>query len=369
MSRIYNNGYEIEYPNEMAYAGMPTIVSITNATEYNGASVTIMVGDEFYSEVRTIYNGRATFDISRYMQLAFLGKELGVQYGDRQVQKSELAQDVRVVVELTNSQGEGHTALDFDIKALYGYIAFGQANGGKRNRKLFANYPQTFDFYLTPNSEITISYNGGTEEEVAFANNIDKISQVSVELSRWRSVPEEAKTAVLSAKYTQMLNGDIENESVDSAYHLTIDRSKSGVFVRWIDHFGQWCYYLFRPTAQTYAVKEQRTWLNGELRDGVAPVRGVVQSSDFSQQQFSQQQTLAIGAKLVDAETFDFLLSLTNSPRVEVMQNAEAYQYDNTTAPIWERVNIVAGSYARTSAKLQDFLVTIARTPNKTQML
>lgn len=368
MSRISSyEGCQIEYPNRLAYACMPSIVKISNGGEYIGAGLTIKVGDAYYTEVRTLYNGEATFDISRYMQLAFEGKSFEFDFGtSNQVQQSNLAQDVSVVVQLSRTNGSD-TALQFNVKALLGYIAYGQTNGGVRYRKLFANYPQTFDFYCTPSTDISLVFDGGDAQVITYRNDTTRDEQLSVELSRWWSVPENARTAVLYADYTSYLNGSNVVEG-DSEYRLTIDRSKSGVFLRWLDHFGQWCYYLLRPTGSNYTTKEVRIWQNSELRDSVAPTNGVVQSGDHLQQQLSQQQTITLGAKLVDAEIFDFLLSLTASSRVEMLVNAEEYHKDNVTQPIWERVNIVAGSYARTGAPLQDFVVSIAKTANKSQL-
>lgn len=369
MSRILNNGYNIQYPNELAYAGMPVIVKISDANNYAGVGVTVKVGNNYFTETRTLFGGAATFDISRYLQMAFIGKELGVEYGGKQVAKNNLSQRVEVAVQLTTEDGSTENALSFYIRALYGYIAYGQTNGGVRYRKLFANYPQTFDFYFTPNTDISLRFDGGEAQDVNYTNDILEVEQRSVELSRWWSVPENANTAVLYAIHTTYLNGDVVIVEGESEYRLTIDRCKSGVFLRWLDHFGQWCYYLFRTTGQNFTTKEVNTWQNGELRNSAEPIDYVVKSSDFLQQQLSQQHTLSLGAKLVDADTFDFLLSLTSSPRVEMLINAEEYQDDNTTTPIWERVNIVAGSYAKTSAHLQDFVVSIARTAQKTQML
>lgn len=43
------------------------------------------------------------------------------------------------------------------------------------------------------------------------------------------------------------------------AYTLTIDRCTMGVYLRWIDHQGRYCYYLFRDqgTAAAVSVEER----------------------------------------------------------------------------------------------------------------
>ena len=142
------------------------------------------------------------------------------------------------------------------------------------------------------------------------------------------------------------------------------------MYLRWLDHFGQWCYYLFLATGRNYATSEAQTWQDSILRNELSPdENGVVLASGQLHQQLTSQESITLGAKLVDAETFDFLLSLASSPIVEVLVNAEEYVYDATTTPLWERVSIVAGSYARTGAPLQDFEISIARRAHNTQML
>lgn len=362
MSRTYKgDGYRIVYPNRLAYSGMPALVSIADATAYDGVGITIKVGEEYYSEARTLYGGSATFDISRYLQMAFLNKELAPQYGGEPIKESALGQEVSAVVQLSNASGESLTALSFDTLALFGYIAYGQVNGGARHRKLWANFPQTFDFFINNSSEIYVEFEDNYQDYNTVAWGDYK--QASVEVA----IPGTAKSAELYADGVIYLNGATEVQG-HTVYRLSVDRSKSGVYLRWIDHLGQWCYHLLRCTGNNYTTKELQTWAIGELRDGIEPTNGVLQSGDFLHQQLSRQQTISLGAKLVDADTFDYLLSLTNSPRVEMLLNAEDYQTKNAQ-PIWERVNIVAGSYARTGAPLQDFVVSIAKTANKTQML
>jgi hypothetical protein len=93
-------------------------------------------------------------------------------------------------------------------------------------------------------------------------------------------------------------------------------------------------------------------------------------ASGQAHKQMTSQETISLGARLVDAEEFDFLLSLTSSPIVEVMVNAREYLEDPYgEIPLWERVSIVGGSYARTGAPLQDFIVSIARNAHNSQML
>jgi hypothetical protein len=324
------------------------------------------VGENYYTETRTPYNGEVVFDISRHMQTAFIGRNLSPRYGDMaevQGSVSNTQYSVSVVVSLTDTSETMENALSFDINALVGYMPIGKANGGVRGRRWFVNYPQTFDFYGDEHISVSLDNTSVTIERLGEA-----IQQISVELSPyWRNVTEGAQSAVLTATDAVYLNGDVLNRGAQSAYRLTIDRCTSGVYLRWLDNFGQWCYYLFRTSGRNYATKEVQSWQDGVLRNELQPENDVY--IGHSSQQLSQQESISLGAKLVDAETFDFLLSLTNSPIVEVLTNATEYQANNSTPPLWERVSVAGGSYARTGAPLQDFAVSIIRNAQTSQML
>lgn len=372
MSRVYENGYRIEYPNVMAYSGMPMVIKVSNAGDYIGVGVTIKVGEDYHSETRTLYNGEATFDIQRYAQMAFVNKKLGYKLvSSESWQKSNLSQYLEVVVSLTDNAGATTNAASFSITALYGYIGINQSNGANvRKRKWFYHYPQSFDFYGTtisgPYLLIEVGY------EMAFVvPNSENIEQIAVVVKPdTLQIADRHRKATLIAYDTRGIHSDNVVSGVTTTYELEIDRSTSGVYLRWLDHFGQWCYYLLRPTGRNYTANEVQSWQDGILRNNLAPENGVLLQSGQMKHQYSEQESISLGAKLVDAETYDFLLTLASSPIVEVLVNAEDYvKSPSDTTPLWERVSIVAGSYARTGAPLQDFEITIARKAHNTQML
>lgn len=371
MSRIYENGYRIVYPNEMAYSGMPMIVQVSNADNYIGAGITIKVGEDYHTETRTIYNGGVTFDISRYAQMAFVGKSLAPTY-DNILTASATAQPISASLVLTDTDGNTSESIAFDILALYGYIGIQQTNGGGvRTRKWFANFPQSFDIYATPDTIVLVETEHGSLlfEDSIDAENLNAVSVALTPNNYDASYTEGERSAYIYAQPSSYLNGDSQIIG-DTTYKLSVERCKQGVYLRWLDHFGHWCYYLFRATGRNYATSEEQTWQDSILRNELAPdERGVLLASGQTNRQLASQESISLGAKLVDAETFDYLLSLASSPIVEVLANAEEYVNAPTTTPLWERVSIVAGSYARTGAPLQDFEFTIARRAHNTQML
>lgn len=368
MAVIVSSSYVVEYPESLAYAGNPLIVKVRKSTDGTkdiaGASITINVGDEYYVEERECYKNEAIFDISRYALMAFIDKKLEYEAGGCKVKISDLSQTVKVAVSLTYSDGTTTNALTTDIEALYGYITPSQVNGGNRKRKWFVNFPMTLDFYGEEGVSIYVNtYEGDDYFDVPTINGT---SQLCADISRYQ-LPDGATIAFVRSEGNSVYLEGKNIRRYDNEYKLDIDRSTSGIYLRWLNHLGQWCYYLFQVRGRNYTTKETKSWQDGILRDALTPENYVYLQSGQMKPQYSQQESISLGAKLVDEEIYDFLLTITNSPLVDVLINAESYR--NGDMPKWERVSVVPGSYARTNAHLQDFAVSINRNQQTTQML
>lgn len=362
-------GGRIEFPSEVAYCNMPMLVRVTQAEEYVGAAVTIVVNDEEYSDTRELRDGACVFDIARYAQMAFAGKSLEYDLGeyDDKAQTAPTAQEVQLFVRMTTMSGASEEAVNSVICVVNGRLAIGQSSGGTRRRRWFINLPQSFDFLSTADTDI---YLDSDDEVLEISKNetYNNYGQVYVNLSPSSDIPEPSRKAHLRAENAPLVQGSaVGVGTID--YELIVDRCTSGVYLRWLDRLGQWCYYLFRVTAQTYNTSVVQEWHDGIVRDERVAEGGVYLSSGQHHQQMSESETLSLGAKLVDAETFDYLLSLTSASLVDVMVNKERYLDGADEVAEWERVQVVGGSYARTAAPLQDFLVTIKRRAQKGQML
>lgn len=362
-------GGHIEYPNAVAYCNMPMLVRVTDAEEYVGAAVTLVVNGEYYTETRELRNGECVFDIARYAQMAFVGKS--VEYGDQQTHAriAPTSQEVEIVVRMTKGSGASEDAVRDYICVVLGRLGIGQSSGRSRTRMWWVNLPQSFDIIANPNTDVYLTQDGETQS--LSLETPDRNAQVFVDLSKHAGLASDnIRKARLFASHASIVQGG-EVIVGDCEYNLLVDRCTSGVYLRWLDNLGQWCYYLFRVTGRNYNASVEQEWLDGIVRDELVPANGLYQASGQHHQQMSEEQTISLGAKLVNAETFDYLLSLTSASLVDVMVNKEEYVADDTDtlAPQWERVQLVGGSYARTAAPLQDFQVTIKRKAQKGQML
>ena len=233
--RIFENEQcYIEYPNSIAYSGMAAIVKTYNPTCV-GVSLTMEINGEYYSEVRTPRDGDATFDISRYLQLAIEGNLLTPSYFSM-VSSSQQAYNVRVVVSFTYADGRVESALSFECWTLPGYIAHNQANGGGlRTRKWYINLPQSFDVYASDETIITLD----TEDGLRF---IDESTSAEAPYTVVTS-PLFIDTSVIASKYamlkassSEFLVGENVYSGEDTRIRLEVDRNISGVYLRWLDH-------------------------------------------------------------------------------------------------------------------------------------
>lgn len=389
MSRIYENGYIIEYPNEIAYAGMPAIVRVSQLDSfYTGASVNIKVGENYYTEARIPHDGNVVFDISRYMQMAFDGTSIGYRLGesgaqsDGYIKTSSVPRSVMVTVVFSGTTTSGNTttnyAKSFTVIALPGYMKIGDIDGSySRKRKWFYHYPMTLDFYTKDAASLKVLDDTRHILKLTNIGVSDEIRGIGVDLAEYvnpnlglKQIVEVDPAFYLTTDYTAIHPDEyLTLKQGVSRYRLEMSPCTSGIYLRWLDHFGQWCYYLFRVTGRSYGTKEMQSWQDGVLRDNMIPDRDVYIANGQAHQQMWQQEGISLGAKMVGGEEYDFLLTLTNAPIVEMLINGSDYIRDSRTTPVWERVSVVAGSYARTTANFQDFMVSITRNAQTSQML
>lgn len=58
-------------------------------------------------------------------------------------------------------------------------------------------------------------------------------------------------------------------------YTLDIDRSANGVYLRWIDQQGRYCYYLFKEIGSASTVSTSSTWERDDMNVPTAYIDGV----------------------------------------------------------------------------------------------
>ena len=383
MRRITNqSGQRVcEYPNTVHFANVPAIVRVkwaTGTAEYVPDVVTVQLADidaRIYTESRAVYNNEVVFDIRRFLQTAFVDRALDeVDYSGGMWLVNPNFQSADVVVSYKDANDNTVVVVSFTVDAVFGNIERGESTGGNLRRRWFINYPFTLDFYVKRGDAFNLIVDGVDRPGVNFAT--DEIPapsplRASGYYRRLLNVKELIdpftidKNFRLSQPFGYVTENDVESAGIVT-YDVDIDRTpadcKKGVYLRWIDNLGRFCYWLFKDLGTSDAVTGS-SFVAAELRNPLIYEDNLNRGTDV-RQSFARSKTRNLGAKSVDRETFDFLLSVVSSPFVDMFDG-----YDANDIPQWHRVNVAPGTVAKSTKPRQDFTVAIVEPTQLTQSL
>lgn len=373
MSRTLNDGVFVEYPNATHFAFVPAIVRVTGVSEQGGAKqcdVTLSINGRNYTESRETYKGACIFDIQRYLQTAFDEVDFSdIDYQAGVFAYSPLKKTVGIMV---NGTG-GHEVLDDYIDVIWGAISARESSGGNVHRKWFVNFPFTVDVLADSKTRFNMNIDNG-KKTASFGGPPSGTGPTGYRMALLDpSGPFEAFGPTFTVDNVKrsvrfditgaiILENDEERIGAMS-YTLEVDRSREGVYLRWIDRQGRYCYYLFRDLGSTAGIAALMTWERNDMAVPTAYVSGVNIGTTV-RQQFAQKTTRTLGAHLVDRETYDFLLSLARAVVVDVFDG-----YNDDDIPQWHRVNIVPASYEKTTKCFQDFIFSIEEPAQSAQLM
>jgi len=139
----------------------------------------------------------------------------------------------------------------------------------------------------------------------------------------------------------------IKDIEVYIKFELTVNKCTEGIYLRWVNKFGDFCYWLFNPHEEKNEVKDIGVNIE-EFITTTDFVNGFHVGTNHPKGK-EAQRLVTLYANLVDSETFDFLTSLAESPVVDL------YCGDGN----WVRVNIAPANVVKSNDELQDFICTL----------
>lgn len=371
MRTISSTNYTLQIPNATHYAFNPALVRViaTGATAVS-ATITVTAYDDegnarTFNETRDLFNGEATFNIARFLQIIFDGKErIFAPFDLDDICISDNVKHVTAYVVINNSNNTVTPTSPFKIDAIWGALTRGESSGGAMRRTWFVNFPFSIDFTSKYGDPVDVTVDGQPSHGVSFWDHNEEDTDgwatpylhAMIDVSRFIDPRTVDKSVHIAFPHGIVCKNDEERIGL-TAYTLTIDRtpvdSDKHVYLRWIDNQGRVCYYLFKRVGSATAVAGS-SWQHDNGNVPVAYDNGTAIETN-TRQTFAAQKSLTIGAKLVDEEMFAFLLTCAKSPVVDVF---DGYS-DTDGAPLWHRVNVVAANYAQTTKAHQDFTMTI----------
>ena len=317
----------IHYPNGIAfmYSRQPVIIECGAGASYN---TTVKVtcetnGGASYTETRRMLNGRAEFDISRIMQTLARDVDGVLQRVDYE-NGSALAEVFSLEVTIGNTKV---LTLQNEIQALYGALDAGEVYGQKTTRRLFMNYPQTFNIWKDAFGSFQTTFAGVT--------NTPPYSEAA---ARCREVCPQ--TFLGAALLTALRNGQAVQGTTSWLYRLqegvqstqltretTLIPDNSprglGVYLRWLNRRGEVSYWRFDKTQLETAGAVSESFRRHYEGDPAAPVDKVFRNED--KRSYEENRRLGITTTGLSEEEFDDLCTLLTSPVVEMLYVAEEY--------------------------------------------
>ena len=383
MRQIHSGLRYCDYPNSVHFSNVPALVRVywtqDGGTVFIPETVTIQLSDpdgRTYTEYRNVYNLEVVFDIRRFMQTAFAELDIdAVNYNGGMWVANPNFRTISAVVTYTDTDNNNATIVvaSFSVDTVFGNIERGESTGGNIRRRWFVNYPFTLDFYCRRGEMFDLVVDGVQRPGVNFPNNSapENLPTASGYVRRLLNVKELIdpftidKNFRLTQPFGYVTKNDVESAGIVT-YDVDIDRPpadcKKGVYLRWIDNQGRFCYWLFKDLGTSDAVAAS-SFVSADIINPVIYTSGKNRGTEV-RQSFSRTKTRTLGAKSVDRETFDFLLTLASSPFVDIFDG-----YDDNDVPQWHAVNVSAATIGKSTKPRQDFTIAVVEPSQLTQSL
>lgn len=338
------NGIRLIFPDSPCLIFNPCIFKLSGTMARTRVYVSAN-GQQYNATYQTPNGGE--LDLRQFLQVMFDGLIFGgdlAQLG--QFKGSELGKSVSITIIALDESGTSLAQFNRTIFCVWGGTDVGEnysEDARTRTKKAvwFKGYPFSVGLYTSASKQ--------------------------VDLVGYTSVPQDGGTIrSLSLPRQGVYNiriddeGDSDNNYISIIDHaspyaehweIAIDRTADeGVYLRWVDRHGFWCYRLFKPGDDTRTAASRFGMWN---RNNLANYYGMEgwQRDSGRRQSFTRTDVIPLCAPLVDRETFDALQDITTSPVIDMYIGLDA-----NDEPMWTAVTVEAGQYTRDVKKPeQDF--------------
>lgn len=380
MNYVRVGDLEVYSPDNYTYIFTPAVVRVVSSNPVEG-SITVTISNQeigaSYSETREFSKSdyTAIFDVSRLMQIAF-GDSPKMRYDDI-LGVSDFAR--RLGIKIVRNSPSGSTNLVNDtILGIWGAAFVDDSTKSNITRRWFWHYPFSVDF-ISDKAQRFFIVNISADEFTSSPRSSDPFRMHSIGLREINDGGNElSKSAVVYINSTNAITIDkgVAYSSM-RVYTIKPDASTDGVYLRWIDSKGQACYYLLKEIGKTTEVGAT-SWVRHDIMSPET-YEDMVNYAMKERRSYSSVTTRNLGVRMVDKDTFDFLLGLATSPIVEVFDGYEEFGNDwlpeatlddiCSATPMWHRVSVVASTIERSDKDLQDFAVVIQEQTKEYQKL
>ncbi len=341
-------------PLAFMYSRVPLLLSFNFPVGKATVTVTNLDTGESFQETRSIFGNKASFDLSKIMQ--YLAPDATSLLSES---RAGLAAYTAFNVSLSFGSAE---VWSMQFVGIYGALNANESyrynpegSRGPVNRRLWVNFPQTFQiqrdrndaFYYMTENDTKLYPSGLDSDEHAYENDLvhllPSISSNDADHLMRQLLAGNAQTIGLSTE--RALNAQAEVVNRDAPFWLRLHpdltpRNASGVtYLRWLQRDGSIGYWLFR-SGELQTTSEEAASFQRYNENPNAPSYW----DDFLQfdgnqlhADYSETRTLNLSAEIRNRDEFEYLCGLLTSPVVDRLVDSETHEG-------WERVNIMPSS-------------------------
>lgn len=383
----------IDYPNHIAfmYSRQPVIVKfISGAAGVTSVDVklTCTTTGRTHTESRAPYSSHLEFDLSRIMQLLATDVDEITKRMDEESGQG-LSEPFSLEVSYTASNTTTRL-LKADIVGMYGALDQGEIYGKHTQRRLWVNFPQTFNLWRDSDgitqfvTDEAFVPTGASDEpcyECSFMDTLSALGEFDMIEALKRGIPPQT----FGLSFLSRIEEGTETPQDLRAITLIPDlsRRQDGTYLRWLNRRGEMSYWLFTNSKLRVTTAVVDSFLRYYQGDPTVPENSIFQNPQKAS--YREAREMVLGAVGLSCDEFEDLCDLATSPVVERLmpdvqtEDAEleiVYAGGNATTDtsvliesdasldtdvdgdgagtevvtpknIWQRVNVVAGTFER----------------------
>lgn len=366
-SQINNDTLGIEatvvYPDAVAYAFNPNYVEISSAAGVTSLLVSASFGVTSYELTVNLYNGEARCYISKLLQVFF------DDYVS--VRSKEIAVSIKTE--------DGTSLFDFDILTVWGVLEMGKRYGYYlpfvydrgfvpkqiRNVIWFKNLPfklslfresDDFAMYTVADKKTKTDIDASNADVGIMEYNPNDICPTAEKELVFVVMKKTATTNAFDADFDIVFD---ELSQIAYIVRLTVCDDTAGIYLRWIDQYGFWQYYLFVKGERASKNKADSNTIDAEYNDGGVYFNAVRNLT------VANTDTISCAAVNLDEETLAYVETIYKSPHVEMYVGK-----DYNGNELWQPVTLDDGTTKIAADRiLRDYEITISMQETSTQTL
>lgn len=357
--RVEVNGMIIQYP-DLAFAFNPIPLWIQRYSVANYAILRV-AGIEIEKD-KQIYTSDIHFDLSGVARTLFDRSEFS------RVFTEDISLCQGLFFEIINPKDNSVIYMD-GIPVIWGALQIGEVYTQRKSYTYFPGYPFTVPLLIRGHNyaNIEASVDGSPYTEIerfsdGIKYNID-ITRLNAKKKITFRLREDEDYKIFDYTFDDTFGPQQVNlyNNLDIVVNVA-DCPNKGYYLRWINQYGEYNYYLFQSGAESIVTKDNSIevefgFYSTEIERNYHIGTGKTIGKDI-------ERSLKLFVPLVDSDTFKLLSGLIKSPIVDMFVG-----YDDLGDSNWINVSIQAGTFTRSNDILQDFECTLIFNKEQVQIL